>query len=56
MYRVVNIEVFTSKRSNFGIVAIEITEVEIVQEMALVFDKPGIQTSAPRQKDITLTL
>ena len=56
MYRVVDIEIFMSKRPNFGIIATEITKVEIVQEMALVFDKSGIQTLIPRQNIITLTL
>ena len=56
MYRVVDIEVFMFKRPNFGIVATNIGEVEIAQEMALVFDKSGIQTLVPRQKIITLTL
>ena len=44
MYRAVDIEVFMFKRPNFGIVAPNISEVEIAQEMALVFDKSGIHT------------
>ncbi|KAL8789536.1 MAG: hypothetical protein Q9195_006763 [Heterodermia aff. obscurata] len=41
MYKSVDIEIFLSNRPNFGIFATDITKVEIVQEMALVFDKPG---------------
>ena len=56
MYRAVDIEVFLSKRPQFGLVATEITQVEILQEMELVFNKSGIQTFFSRQKLITLTL
>ena len=50
MYRVEDIEIFMSKHPNFGIIAPNITEVEILQETALVFDKPGIETFAPRRR------
>lgn len=56
MYRAVDIEVFMSKRPNFGVFATDITEVEIVQEMSLVFDKPGTRSFVPRQKIVMLTL
>lgn len=41
MYRAVDTEIFMTTHPEFGIINGDITEMDVMNEIALVFDKPG---------------